>query len=73
MTGISFLLPIALGLGLLGLVAFFWSVRSGQFEDLDGASMRILIDDEEEKFPVPSREPANELVSEKSPDDPHQK
>ena len=48
MTGISFLLPIALGLGLLGLGAFFWSVRSGQFEDLDGASMRILIEDEDE-------------------------
>lgn len=48
MTGISFLLPIALGLGLLGLGAFFWSVSSGQFEDLDGASMRILIEDEDD-------------------------
>ena len=48
MTGIALLLPIALGLGLLGLGAFFWSVRSGQFEDLDGAAMRILIDDEDE-------------------------
>ena len=45
MTGIAFLIPIALGLGLLGLVAFFWSLKSGQFEDLDGAGMRILIDD----------------------------
>lgn len=52
MTGISFLLPIALGLGLLGLGAFFWSVRSGQFDDLDGASMRILIDDEDEDSEV---------------------
>ena len=51
MTGISFLLPIALGLGLLGLAAFFWSARSGQFEDLDGASMRILIDDEDDLPP----------------------
>ena len=48
MTGIALLLPIALGLGLLGLGAFFWSVKSGQFEDLDGAAMRILIDDEDE-------------------------
>ena len=48
MTGIGFLLPIALGLGLLGLGAFVWSVKSGQFEDLDGAAMRILIDDEDE-------------------------
>lgn len=48
MTGIGFLLPIALGLGLLGLGAFFWSVKSGQFEDLDGAAMRILIEEEEQ-------------------------
>ena len=48
MTGIGFLLPLALGLGLLGLGAFFWSVKSGQFEDLDGAAMRILIDEEEQ-------------------------
>lgn len=47
MTGIAILIPIALGLGLLGLAAFFWSLKSGQFEDLDGAGMRILIDDEE--------------------------
>lgn len=46
MTGIALLIPIALGLGLLGLGAFFWSLKSGQFEDLDGAGMRILIDDE---------------------------
>ncbi|MEQ1551478.1 cbb3-type cytochrome oxidase assembly protein CcoS [Sphingorhabdus sp.] len=46
MTGILILIPIALGLGLLGLGAFFWSLRSGQFDDLDGAALRILIDDE---------------------------
>jgi cbb3-type cytochrome oxidase maturation protein len=47
MTGIAFLIPIALGLGLLGLAAFFWSLKSGQYDDLDGASLRILIDDEQ--------------------------
>lgn len=46
MTGILILIPIALGLGLFGLGAFFWSLRSGQFDDLDGAALRILIDDE---------------------------
>ena len=46
MTGIAFLIQIALGLCLLGLGAFFWSLRSGQFDDLDGAALRILIDDE---------------------------
>jgi cbb3-type cytochrome oxidase maturation protein len=42
-----YLIPIALTLGLLGLVAFFWAMRSNQFEDLDGAPYRILHDDEE--------------------------
>ncbi len=46
MTGIALLIPVALGLGLLGLAAFFWSLKSGQFDDLDGAALRILIDDE---------------------------
>ncbi|MEY3906585.1 MAG: hypothetical protein RIR59_1408 [Pseudomonadota bacterium] len=46
MTGILVLIPIALGLGLLGLGAFFWSLKSGQFDDLDGAALRILIEDD---------------------------
>jgi len=46
MTGLSVLLPIALLLGLGALVAFLWSVRNGQYEDLDGAAQRILLDDE---------------------------
>lgn len=48
MNGLAILIPVALGLGLLGLVAFFWALRRGQFEDLDGAAARILIDDEDE-------------------------
>lgn len=56
MSGVLFLIPIALGLGLLGLAAFFWSVRSGQFEDLDGAGMRILMDDEQAP-PAPAPPP----------------
>lgn len=47
MTGIAFLIPIALLMGLAGLAAFFWSLRSGQYDDLDGAAVRILIDDDE--------------------------
>lgn len=39
------LIPAVLILGGLGLAAFFWSLRNGQFEDLDGAAMRILNDD----------------------------
>lgn len=41
-----FLIPIALFLGLLGLAAFLWALKSGQFDDLDGAAERILIDEE---------------------------
>ena len=43
------LIPVALFLGLLGLAGFLWAVRSGQFEDLDGAAERILMDDDVEK------------------------
>jgi len=47
MTGLAVLIPIALLLGLSGLVAFFWALRAGQFDDMDGSALRILIDDEE--------------------------
>ena len=47
MTGLAVLIPIALLLGLAGLAAFFWALKAGQFEDMDGAALRILIDDEE--------------------------
>ncbi len=40
------LLPMALGLGLSGLFAFLWSLRNNQYDDLDGASLRILADDD---------------------------
>ena len=46
MTGLALLIPLALGLGLCGLAAFFWAVKSGQFDDPEGAALRIFIDDE---------------------------
>lgn len=46
MTGLALLVPLALLMGLLGLFAFFWALRSGQFEDLDGAANRILLDED---------------------------
>jgi cbb3-type cytochrome oxidase maturation protein len=46
MSGLGVLIPIAIGLGLLALCAFIWSVRSGQYDDLEGAGERILEDDE---------------------------
>ncbi len=48
MTGLAFLIPIAIGMGLMGLAAFLWSLRDGQYEDMDGAATRILIDEEDE-------------------------
>ncbi|WP_394702316.1 cbb3-type cytochrome oxidase assembly protein CcoS [uncultured Cohaesibacter sp.] len=44
MNVLFFLIPIALGLGALGLVAFLWSLKSNQYEDLQGAAYRILDD-----------------------------
>jgi cytochrome oxidase maturation protein, cbb3-type len=46
MTAILWLIPAALILGALGLAAFFWTTRSGQYDDLQGAAERILIDDD---------------------------
>ncbi|NBQ40608.1 MAG: cbb3-type cytochrome oxidase assembly protein CcoS [Alphaproteobacteria bacterium] len=46
MTILLYLVPAALGLGLLALAAFMWSLRSGQYDDLDGAAHRILNDDD---------------------------
>lgn len=51
MSALVYLIPVALFLGLLGLGAFLWSLRSGQYEDLDGAAQRILFDDDEDDKP----------------------
>lgn len=46
MTALTFLIPIALLLGLLGLAAFLWSLRTGQYDDLEGAAYRAVFDDD---------------------------
>lgn len=46
MTSLAWLVPSALALGAVGLACFVWSLKSGQFEDLDGAAWRALDDDE---------------------------
>lgn len=51
MSALAYLIPVALFLGLIGLVAFLWALKSGQFEDLDGAAHRILLDDDEDDGP----------------------
>ena len=44
MSILVFLIPIALFLGGLGLAAFLWSLKAGQYDDLDGAAWRALDD-----------------------------
>jgi cbb3-type cytochrome oxidase maturation protein len=44
-----YLVPIALTLGVVGLVAFLWTLKNNQYDDLEGAAHRILIDDDEPK------------------------
>lgn len=53
MNGLLILIPLALGIGLLGLAAFFWSLRQGQFDDLDGAALRIFIEEGDDEDPAP--------------------
>jgi len=46
MRSLIYLMPVAILLGSAGLGAFIWSLRSGQYEDMDGAAQRILLDDD---------------------------
>ena len=57
MTNLLYLIPLALFLGGLGLAAFAWSLRSGQYDDLDGAAHRVLFDDADEDLDPASRTP----------------
>lgn len=47
MNVLFFLIPISLILGGVALAAFFWSLKSGQYDDLNGAAERILYDEDE--------------------------
>lgn len=46
------LIPVALGLGAIGLVVFFWTVQNGQYDDLAGDAERILFDDDTPLTPL---------------------
>jgi cbb3-type cytochrome oxidase maturation protein len=52
MTAILYLIGISLCLGAIGLAAFLWSLRNGQYDDLEGAANRILFDDEPDQPPA---------------------
>lgn len=60
MTALVWLVPVALGLGGLGLVAFLWSLKTGQYDDLDGAGWRALDDS------IDSQRPADTQRGERS-------
>lgn len=51
MSALIYLIPAALLLGLLGLLGFLWALRSGQFDDLDGAAHRVLLDEDDKPLP----------------------
>jgi len=46
MSVLMFLIPITLGLAIIGLALFLWSLKNGQYDDLKGQANRILIDDD---------------------------
>lgn len=46
MNVLVYLVPMALALGLTGLAAFLWSLKSGQYDDVEGAALRVLGDDD---------------------------
>lgn len=47
MNGVFFLIVLGLAMGLIALGAFLWSLRDGQYEDMQGAAERVLIEDDE--------------------------
>ena len=51
MSILIYLIPIALFLGAMGLAAFLWSMKSGQYEDLEGAAWRVLDDGDDKPKP----------------------
>ena len=56
------LIPLALFLGGLGLVAFLWSLKNGQYEDLDGAAERVLLDDDLEEEKPSARDQVGPII-----------
>lgn len=47
MTVLGILIPISVGLGLLGLVAFLWALNNNQYEDLEGDQARVLFNEKD--------------------------
>lgn len=49
MTSLAWLVPIALAMGAVALITFLWSMRSGQYDDLDGAAERVLLQQDDDR------------------------
>lgn len=64
-----FLVPVSLALGLIGLFAFLWSLKSEQYDDIDGAAERIL-HDEDRPLPAAETVPAADTVDGPTSSDP---
>jgi cbb3-type cytochrome oxidase maturation protein len=47
MTVLGILIPVSLGLGLVGLLAFLWALRNNQYEDLEGDQARVLFNEKD--------------------------
>ena len=63
MSVLAFLIPVTLAMGALGLAAFFWSLRSGQYEDLTGDAERILFDADDTPLTPPRASPRRDTIS----------
>jgi len=63
------LIPLMIGLGLIGVVIFIWSVRSGQYDDLEGDANRILMDDDDPLLPENQKKKKNDSVCPDADDD----
>lgn len=50
------LIPLAILILAVMVAAFFWGIRSGQFEDLEGPAYKILMDDDADLEPLPKKD-----------------
>lgn len=62
------LLPGMLLLGIIGVAVFFWAVRNGQYDDMDGAANRVLLDDDDNETHEPDKEDSKATDSKQSSD-----
>ena len=60
MSALYIALPIALLLALVGVIAFIWSVRSGQMDDLETPALRIFGEDDERRSPSDQKKPGDD-------------